>query len=106
MDIEWIRGSADVALLVPVGTSYPVDVCQQHVVADIKLSIFVKERSIDVHLHDKGVLLFLQSRLTGLFFLVAWFSFHEIIQFVDLVDDSDSSALVGVFTRLNNPNIP
>lgn len=73
--------------------------------SDIELSIIVEKRSIDIHLNyicSLGLLfLFLLLEVSSTFIAL----FHYSVEFINLVDDCDSSALVWIFSRLNDPNI-
>ena len=75
--------------------------------ADIKFSVVVEHRAVDVHLHDVSVLglLFvwgvIMLGLLGLFSLL-----YDAIQFIDLVDYDYASALVTILPRFHDPDIP
>ncbi len=122
MDVEFIWRCADVPLFIPVGSSDPENVCDQNVVADVEFSVVVEEWSVDVHLDDECALLrILVFGVTvdwyvgwgwwclELFLLiVVWLTrglFHYGVKLVNLVDDRDSSTLIGVLSRFNDPYI-
>ena len=108
VDVELVGGGSDVALFVPVGSCDAVEVGDEHVVADVELSVVVEHGSVDVHLHDIGVLcLLFVWRLVvegGLLDLLGLL--EDAVQLIDLVYDGYASTLVAVLPRLNYPNIP
>lgn len=57
VDIEEIRGSADISFLIPVSTCHSIDVGDEKIVSDVELAVIVKEWTVDVHLHDEGLFL-------------------------------------------------
>ncbi len=74
---------------------------------DVEFTTVVKERTVDVFLHDEGAL-----RLLFLFLLRNRFAlrddgvFYYLVKLVYLIDNCNSSTLIGVLSRFNNPNIP
>ncbi len=96
-DIELVGGGADVALFVPVGLKNTIELADHHVVADVKLAPLVEEGTIDVQLHDEGLLCAV---------VVSSFAFHDGIQLVDLIDDCDAIAAVSQLSWLHYPDIP
>jgi hypothetical protein len=90
VDVEVVGRGADVALFVPIGPRHSVEVGDEQVVSDVEFAVIVEEGSVDVHLHDVG------SLGSGLVLAFAGFVglFDDIVEFVDFVDDSDSSTLV------------
>lgn len=57
VDVEEVRGSADVAFLIPVSTCHSVDICDEEVVSDVEFAVVVEKRTIDVHLYYEGLFL-------------------------------------------------
>lgn len=57
VDVEEVRGSADVAFLVPVSTCHSVDICDEEVVSYVEFAVIVEEWTVDVHLYYKGLFL-------------------------------------------------
>ena len=51
LQIKLVRRCANVPLIIPVGTSYPMQICYEHVVPDIKFPIVVKKRPVNIHLY-------------------------------------------------------
>lgn len=56
VDAELVGGCAYVALFEPVGLEDPIELADHHVVSDVKFSLLVEERAVDVELHDEGLL--------------------------------------------------
>jgi hypothetical protein len=81
VNIELIRSSTNVSFIIPVSLHYPVDLGDHHIVADIKFSFFVKERTVDVELNNEG---FLGS------IIMFTLRFHDVIQLIYFIDDSDT----------------
>ena len=73
--------------------------------SDIELSVIVEKRSIYIHLDyisSLGLLfLFLLLGISSTFIAL----FHNSVEFINLVDDCDSSTLIRIFSRFYNPNI-
>lgn len=127
IDIEFIRWCPYVAFLIPVGSGHSKKVSNKHVMPDIKFSVVVKKRSIDIHLNDKGSFLCLLTFLKMRFRLIfaAWRAivcgwsfrflfglirifiilFHDVIKLVNLINNCDSSAPVRILAWFNYPNI-
>lgn len=113
--IELIRRCSNVSLLIPVGSSNSQNVCYEHVMSNVELTIVVEQWAVNVHLNDECTLLLLLLDLAWLrlwccswrgFWFWFWLGrFHYGVQFVDLVNNSDASALVRVLARFDNPNI-
>jgi hypothetical protein len=91
-DVEVVGGGADVALLVPVGPCYSVEVCDQEVVSDIEFALVVQKGAVDVQLHDECLGFGSGRPLFG--FGSGGRFFDDSIQFVHFVNDGDSSSLV------------
>lgn len=96
-NIELIGSSSDVAFLVPVSFEDSVELADHHIVANIELSLLVKERSVDVELDNEG--LFCTVLMLSL-------TFHDGIEFIRLIDDCDSIASISQFSWFHDPNIP
>ena len=103
-NVELVGWSSDVSLLVPVGSSYSVEVGDHHVMSDVEFAVVVEEGAVYVHLHDVSSLGLL--RLSA--WLVLWpiYLLNEGIQLVYLIDYCDSSSLVTVLSWLYYPYIP
>lgn len=69
--------------------------------SNVKLSIIVKKRPIDVHLNNVSTFLLLSS--ISIFFSLALL--QQRVQLIDFINYSYSSTLVTVFSRFNNPDI-
>ena len=73
--------------------------------SDIKFPLIVEKRTINVHLHNMRSsilfdLLILSIRISGAFTL-----FNDVVQLIDLINHSDSFALVCVLSWLDYPNV-
>lgn len=56
LNIKLISAGSNVTLLKPVAFHDPIYVSDQHVMPDVKLSLLVEQRTIDVQLDDEGFL--------------------------------------------------
>lgn len=104
MDIEEIWGSTYIAFLVPVSSSHSIDVGDKKVMPDIEFAVIIKKRSIDVHLHYKG-LFFWGLYLSTWFFLSHWL-LDNMIELINLIDNCYSFTLIRILPRLDNPYVP
>jgi len=104
VNVEVVRRGSNVALFVPVGSGYSIEVGDKHVVSDIELPFVVKKRSVNVHLDYICLFILFDLLLFGISvgFLAL---FDDTVQLINLVDNCYSSALVWVFTRFDDPNI-
>lgn len=73
-----------------------MDMGDSHVVSDVEFALFVKQRAVDIQLDDESLLRAV---------IVSALRLEDRVQFVDLVDDSDTVTPVGVFAWLYNPNV-
>lgn len=75
--------------------------------SDIELAVVVEHWAIDVHLDDVCVLSFLNLRLVCIGISLIWFLylFDDAVQFIDLIDNCDASALIAVLAWFHNPYI-
>lgn len=117
MNVKLVRWCTDVTLLIPVGSGDTKNICDHHVMPDIKLSVIVKQWTINIKLNNKSIFLFcnlycflwwiiLRSLL--IFSWLVTFSIgllNDGIEFINLIDNSDSSALIGILAWFYNPNI-
>ena len=118
--VKLIWRGPDVSFLIPVGSCNTKKVGNQHVVTNIKFSVVVQKWPVNIHLNDKCVFLvwiilvaqimirqWSVCRWSLRFFIVFRVClFHDHIEFIDFINDSDSSALIRVLTWLNNPYVP
>ena len=63
---------------------------------DIELSSLIEERSIKVELNDEC--------LNCAIFMLG-LSFDDMVEFIDLINDSDAMSSISELTRFNNPYI-
>lgn len=94
LQVEHLARCSDVSLLIPIGLDNPINAGQHHEMSDVKLSIIVKEGSIDVGLDDVG------ERLTVLVLGLP-------NQLTDTVKRGQlyPSASVRVLARFHNPHL-
>lgn len=52
MDIEVVRGSSNVTLLIPVGSSYTIKIGDQHIMSYVEFPLVIEKRPINIHLDD------------------------------------------------------
>lgn len=104
MNVKLVSRCADIALFIPIGPRHSEKIAYEHIVSDIELSIVVEERPVNIHLHYVSLFSFF-SVFIFLFVTIRLSCLQNRIQFVYLVYDSDSSALVAVFTWLYYPNV-
>lgn len=96
-DIELVGSCSYVPLCVPVTPHHSEHVGNQHVVANVELSVVVEEGSVNVQLDDEGF----SGSILVLLFLV-----EHVVDLIQFVDHCDPVASVGEFSWLHNPNVP
>lgn len=111
-NVKLVWRCPNIALLIPISSSYSIEIGNQHIMSNVKFPVVVKHWSIDVHLHNISLfcLLFL-FRLKGL--NCAWIGtswswcslFENAVQLVDLIYNSYAPSLVAVLPWLHNPNV-
>lgn len=95
-DVELVGGSADVALLVPIGLEHPVELAYHHVVPDVELALTVEEGPVDVELHNERFLCPV---------VVLPLALHYRVQLVYLVDHRNAVPSVSQLAWLHDPNV-
>lgn len=66
MNIELVRSSPNVSFFKPVSFENTIDLAYHHVVSDVKLSLLIEERSIDVELHYESLFATIVMHFLGL----------------------------------------
>jgi hypothetical protein len=95
-NIKLIPTGPDIPLLKPVPLHYAMDMRNRHIMSNIKFSFLIEQGPIDIQLHNEGLLRAV---------VVGALGFEDGIEFVDLVDDCDAVATVGVLARFNDPDV-
>ena len=96
MDIKLIWRCSDITLLEPIRLKHSMNLTYHQIVPNIKLPSFVKKRSIDIQLNNKGF-------LKAIIMCFLWF--YDWIEFVYLIDDSNPISSICKLTWLHNPNV-
>lgn len=94
--VEGIGRCSDVALAVPVSSHLPMKSCYDHVMPDIELPPFVKQRVLYILLDD--ISLWISIRVFLLFF-------KDIDKSIYLINNHNPIASIGHLSRFNDPNI-
>ena len=115
VDIVRIGGCPHISLLIPVDSSNPIEIADEHILPQVEFSVVVEKRPIYVHLNNKcfwawsKLLIFIGLALAVIFInsvttLTPCFS-EDVSKLINLVNDCDSIPSVRVLTWLDNPNV-
>lgn len=96
LDIKLIATRPYIPLLKPITLHYPMDMGYRHVMSDVEFAFFVEQRAVNIELDDESLLRAV---------IVSALRLEDGVEFVDLVDDSDTVTAVGVFAWLYNPDV-
>jgi hypothetical protein len=102
VDVKWLAGSADVAFFVAIHAQLPVEESHQHIAPNIKLASAVQQR-FDVTLQDDASALTPLGNTLPLLYLLRKSTFKLFYCLAAAVGNGDTSAAVGVFSRLDHP---
>ena len=91
----WGR-SSNISLGIPIRLDRPVETSDQHEMSNVKFSVFVQQRLLDVFLDDE---------CSGSSIVAFLSSFESDMDIVKWITDADAIASVAVFTRFDNPHI-
>lgn len=103
MNIEQIWWGAYISFFIPIGPSDAVKICYQHIVANIKFSLVIEQRTIQIQLHNKSFRVLSLVILDAVLRLLTLLDYA--VEFINLIDNCYPSPLIGILTWLHNPNI-
>jgi hypothetical protein len=73
-----------------------MDMGDCHVMSDVEFAFFVQQRTVNIQLDDESLLRAV---------IVSALRLEDRVEFVDLIDDSDTITAVGVFAWFYNPDV-
>lgn len=92
LDVVLSTTGSEISVLIPVGLQVSVDRGRKEETTDVKLSIFIQQRLLNILLYDVTA-----SMAVNLLRL------YQRLNVVEVTTDLDATASVGVLTRLDNP---
>jgi hypothetical protein len=96
--IELVRRCSYVSISIPISLHHSKEISDQHIVSYIEFTITVKQRSIEIHLNNKSLLLLRVIR-------ASFALFYQRIQLVNLINNCYPSTLVTVLTWFHYPDV-
>ena len=96
LEYKFIWGCSNVPLFIPIGFKVSVDTGNDHEVANIKLSLLIEERPVNVSLNNEG------SKASIHILFSAFESNHDVIQ---AMADWNPSSLVWVLAWFDYPDV-